>query len=147
MLFLGVDPGCRGAIAAVDHTGQITSVQKFAVPTKEIIAWFQGMDRTLIKFAVLERVSSSQQMGVVSAFTFGRMYGLAETLLDSFFVPFERVSPLTWQRVMGCRSKGDKNVTKARAYELWPNMKFTHQTADACLLALYCLRTYNRYLC
>jgi len=38
---------------------------------------------------------------------------------------------------LGCLSKGDKNVTKAKAQEQFPNIKVTHATADALLIALY----------
>ena len=37
-------------------------------------------------------------------------------------------------------SKGDKNVTKRRAQELFPGARVTHAVADALLLAEYCRR-------
>lgn len=36
---------------------------------------------------------------------------------------------------MGCLTKGDKNISKARAQQLFPTAKITHATADALLLA------------
>jgi hypothetical protein len=76
-------------------------------------------------------------MGVVSAFTFGNGYGHLEMALTAAGIPFERVRPQAWQKAMGCMSKGDKNVTKAKAQELFPHLKITHATADACLIAEY----------
>jgi hypothetical protein len=38
---------------------------------------------------------------------------------------------------MRCLTKGDKNVSKARAQELFPALKITHATADALLIAEY----------
>jgi hypothetical protein len=52
-------------------------------------------------------------------------------------IPFEEVSPVKWQKVMGCLSKGDKNVTKAAAQRLFPDIKITHAIADALLIAEY----------
>jgi hypothetical protein len=37
-------------------------------------------------------------------------------------------------------SKGDKNVTKRKAQELFPSLKITHATADALLIAEYLRR-------
>jgi hypothetical protein len=36
---------------------------------------------------------------------------------------------------MKCRTGGDKNISKARAQELFPRVKVTHKNADALLLA------------
>jgi hypothetical protein len=52
-------------------------------------------------------------------------------------LPFELVSPAMWQRAMGCLSGGDKNVTKRKAQELFPDLYITHATADALLIAEY----------
>ena len=47
------------------------------------------------------------------------------------------VSPVKWQTAMGCRTGGDKNVSKAEAQRLWPSLKITHRNADSLLLAEY----------
>jgi Holliday junction resolvasome RuvABC endonuclease subunit len=76
-------------------------------------------------------------MGVKSAFTFGNGFGHLEMALTAAGIPFERVSPQRWQKALGCLTKGDKNVSKRRAQELFPSMKITHATADALLIAYY----------
>ena len=50
-------------------------------------------------------------------------------------IPFETVTPAKWQGAMGCRTKGDKNVTKRKAQDLFPGVKVTHAIADALLIA------------
>jgi len=87
--------------------------------------------------AYIEQVSSSPQMGVVSAFSFGRGYGNLEMALTAAGIPFERVRPQVWQKAMGCMTKGDKNISKQRSQELFPDKKVIHATADALLIALY----------
>jgi hypothetical protein len=91
--------------------------------------------------AVLESVSSSPQMGVVSSFSFGRGYGNLEMALTAASIPFERVRPQVWQKALACMTKGDKNVSKRRAQELFPSIKITHAIADSLLIAEYNRRT------
>jgi hypothetical protein len=38
---------------------------------------------------------------------------------------------------MGCLTKGDKNVSKRKAQELFPSTKVTHAIADSMLIAAY----------
>ena len=89
---------------------------------------------------MVEKVASSPQMGVTSAFTFGKGYGFLCGILTALGVPWEQVTPQKWQKAMGCLSGGDKNKTKARAQQLFPNLKITHAVADALLIAEYCKR-------
>ena len=77
------------------------------------------------------------RMGAKSAFTFGRGFGRLEMALTAAGIPFERVRPQVWQKALGCLTKGDKNVSKRRAQELYPQLKITHATADALLIATY----------
>jgi Holliday junction resolvasome RuvABC endonuclease subunit len=90
--------------------------------------------------AALERVWSSPQMGVVSAFSFGRNYGALRVAMTACRIPFDEVLPQRWQKALGCLSRGDKNATKRRAQDLFPSAHVTHAIADALLLAEYCRR-------
>jgi len=73
--------------------------------------------------------------GVASSFKFGQGYGSLEMALTAAGIPFERVTPQKWQKALGCLTKGQKNVSKRKAQELFPTMKVTHATADALLIA------------
>jgi Holliday junction resolvasome RuvABC endonuclease subunit len=145
--FIGIDPGVQGGIAAIviNDAGEAYCVQKFPLKDKteaDISQWLWGLNDGAndMYVAVIEKVSSSPQMGVVSAFTFGRSYGFLRGCLSSLGFPYVEVRPQAWQKAMGCLSKGQKNVTKARAQQLYPGEKVTHATADAMLLATYCRR-------
>jgi hypothetical protein len=140
---IGIDPGANGAIAWIDERGK-SCVEKMPDTLQdlwELICDITNFPRSTIdrrKYkAYIEQVSSSPQMGVVSAFSFGRGYGNLEMALTAAGVPFERVRPQVWQKAMGCMTKGDKNVSKQKAQELFPDKKITHATADALLIALY----------
>jgi hypothetical protein len=76
-------------------------------------------------------------MGVKSAFTFGNGFGHLEMALTAAGIPFERVRPQVWQKALGCLTKGDKNITKRKAQEMFPGIKVTHATADSLLIAHY----------
>lgn len=139
---IGVDPGANGCIAVIDSRGQILDWLNLKDKTEHDIAnWLQEYDCS--SEAVIERVSSSPQMGVVSAFSFGRSYGFLRGLLVAMRIKLREVSPAVWQKEMQCRSGGDKNLTKAAAQKLWPSNKFTHANSDATLLAEYGRRTHQ----
>jgi hypothetical protein len=144
---IGIDPGKSGGIAWIDETGR-ACVEKMPDTLKDLweliekdILYATGNmhfgNSTRNCKAYLEQISSSPQMGVVSAFTFGNGYGHLEMALTAAGIPFERVRPQAWQKAMGCMSKGEKNVTKRKAQELFPQIKVTHATADALLIATY----------
>ncbi len=140
---IGIDPGANGAIAWIDERGK-SCVEKMPDTLQDLwdlIRDITNFPRSAIdgrKYkAYIEQVSSSPQMGVVSAFSFGRGYGNLEMALTAAVIPFERVRPQVWQKAMGCMTKGDKNISKAKAQELFPDKKVIHATADALLIALY----------
>jgi hypothetical protein len=140
---IGIDVGANGAIAWIDERGKVC-VEKMPDTLQDL--WGLMCDITNFPRSVLdgrkykayiEQVSSSPQMGVVSAFSFGRGYGNLEMALTAAGIPFERVRPQVWQKAMGCMTKGNKNISKRKAQELFPDKKVTHATADALLIALY----------
>jgi len=141
MTVIGIDPGKSGGIAWI--TDGKPCVEKVPDTTGDLWGLIQdivvsAMSGYNVTFkCYIEQVHSSPQMGVVSAFTFGQGFGQLEMALTAAGIPFERVRPQVWQKAMGCMTKGDKNVSKAKAQELFPSMKITHATADALLIAEY----------
>jgi len=140
MTTIGVDPGVNGAIAwIVDGKPCVEkmpdTLQDLWLLVESIVYHDHPYNPNCR--AYLEAVSSSPQMGVVSSFTFGRGYGNLEMALTAAGIPFERVRPQVWQKSLGCLTKGDKNITKRKAQEMFPGIKVTHATADALLIAHY----------
>jgi hypothetical protein len=144
MIYIGIDPGESGGIAVVDELGfpvglpvklaMLTSAEKL----ETLMAIWKG--HGMHGKCILERSQPSPQMGTVSAFTYGRGYGELYMALLANGIPFDTVAPAKWQLAMQCRSGGDKNITKRRAQELFPNVKITHAIADALLISEYCRR-------
>lgn len=136
-LFLGVDPGASGAGALIDESGAVIQIQRFSETEKDISEFFQSIEPA---FSILEQVHSMPKQGVASSFKFGMSYGFLRGMLIAHGIRFETVTPVSWQGKLRCRSKGDKNITKARAQELFPGAKVIHATADALLLAEFARR-------
>jgi crossover junction endodeoxyribonuclease RuvC len=139
---IGIDPGKSGGIAWIADGKPC--VEKMPETLADLWELFESITRHHAMIyrpheckAYLEIVHSSPQMGVKSAFTFGNGFGHLEMALTAANIPFERVRPQKWQQAMGCMTKGDKNVSKRRAQELYPQLKVTHATADSLLIATY----------
>jgi crossover junction endodeoxyribonuclease RuvC len=135
MTILGIDPGANGAIAWI--TNGKPCVEKMPDTLQDLWELLRDIAVEGQCVAYLEQVHSSPQRGVVSSFTFGNGFGRLEMALTAAGIPFERVRPQVWQKVMGCMTKGDKNVSKRRSQELFPQIKVTHAIADALLIASY----------
>ena len=141
MTIIGIDPGTNGGIAWIaDGKPCVEKMPDTLQDLWELICDIHSdmgqMKQAPIK-AYIEQVSSSPQMGVKSAFTFGNGFGHLEMALTAAGIPFERVRPQVWQKALGCMTKGDKNITKRKAQELFPEIKVTHAIADSLLIAHY----------
>jgi Holliday junction resolvasome RuvABC endonuclease subunit len=136
-VYIGVDPGTSGAIAAVGTDGMPIGHIKNKATDRELWVWLQPYSRGN---AIIEKVHSMPGQGVASSFKFGASYGAMKMLLACAGLSYEEVTPAKWQGALRCRTKGDKNVTKRKAQELFPQVKMTHAIADAYLLAEYCRR-------
>lgn len=159
MVYIGIDPGQGGGVAVIVGNDSLTGphwvVEKWTGEA-DMRDWLVNEldlaagkiidgepERYRNTFALLERVHSMPKQGVSSTFKFGQNYGFWRGLLCAFRIPYEEVSPGVWQKAMGCLSGGDKNVTKAKAAQLFPQIKVTHAIADALLIAEYCCRLRN----
>jgi len=149
-MIIGIDPGKNGGIVLLENSGYVASIGNFKLMTEMDVAnWFneellQPYNALLPKdsvFAYLEKVHAIQPAGKVPNFKLGESFGMIKGILTALKIPFELVTPQKWQQAMGCMSKGDKNITKAKAQQLFPDIKITHNIADALLIAEYGRRT------
>jgi hypothetical protein len=138
-LYLALDPGASGGIAFIPENGNPWAV-KMPDSDKDLFDLLVATTVDYAPVAVLELVHSMPKQGVSSSFTFGEGYGKLQMALIGAGIPFERVTPQKWQKALGCLTKGDKNVSKRKAQELFPSIQITHAIADALLIAEYCRR-------
>lgn len=110
--------------------------------TDEQVLLLLGHRASTERYGYMENVHSSPQMGVTSAFTFGHGVGALKMALVACSIPFQLVTPQTWQTKMGCRTGGDKNISKNKAQKLFPSVKVTHAIADALIIAEYGRRAF-----
>ena len=130
----GIDPGKQGGLAFKD--GNKVQAISFSNLTQPEIA--HKLREFMPQKVYLEKVHSMPGQGVSSVFKFGEGFGHLKGTLDALGIPYELVSPLKWQTNLGCRTGGDKNVSKTKAQQLFPQVpKITHYIADALLIMEY----------
>lgn len=142
--FIGIDPGINGGIGFISTKGR--NAYGFKNKTeKDIFLLFKEIAdniQTNQAIALIEKVHAAPMAGVSSMFTFGQSYGFLRGCLLGSGIPFEEVTPVTWQTDLKCKSGGDKNITKAKAQQLFPEIKITHGLADALLIAEFARRKF-----
>lgn len=134
---MGIDPGKTGGIALHHYDVNEESIAYKMPQTEKDISDLIKKHSQIISKAYIEKVNSMPNQGVKSVWTFsGNYHGLRMALL-CHGISFESVPPIKWQTALSCRTKGDKNITKAKAQEMFPGLKITHAIADALLIAEY----------
>jgi hypothetical protein len=147
---IGIDPGKSGAMAVIGPNG-IPTVFRFNTLTNREL-WLALSEYGGQASCWLEQVHSMPHQGVRSSFTFGQEYGMVQGLLTAAEIPFSFVTPMTWQREMGVKTKAAAGRTKTEhkrallemAQRLYPTLKLTLDCADAVLIAHWALHIRNR---
>jgi hypothetical protein len=153
-MWIGIDPGVSGGIAVIGD--EVCATQKLDATEGDISGWLWHYHSICACRAIIERVGAFPAkgtadgkhagQGVVSAFRFGQSYGFLRGLLIAHGIPFEEVSPVVWQRSIGILKVSNEGATakknrhKAKAQQLFPNVKCTHANSDALLLAEFLRR-------
>jgi Holliday junction resolvasome RuvABC endonuclease subunit len=148
MRVIGIDPGKNGGIAVIGQSGRVTTYCLARMTPLEV---FEALNSEGPAVAVMEKVHSSPQMGVRSAFSFGESYGSLRMAAIAAKCRVVTVVPRQWQATLGLKSVGakmgsveNKRRNKALAQELYPGVRVTHAIADALLLAEYGRRVERR---
>ncbi len=152
-LFLGIDPGKRGAIAVLGSDGVIVDI--IDMPTKEIFLGGRmrvlvspsGVARALRPLAprctlcTIEEVSGHRRDAAAMAFTFGRGAGIIEGVTACLDIPCAFVAPKIWRGAAGFSKGADKNDIRKSASVRWPEAAWRFARvkddgrADAAMLA------------
>lgn len=180
-LWLGIDPGKYGGFALLDGEPGSMQVTLASMPETELDLWnlFKSFGVELYSqkpsrynssqpvtkhychrvICCIEKISTSPQMGVVSAGSF--MYGfgrLKMALTAREDIPFDEIRPQDWQKALGItpRKKGKgketdtqwKDRLRKRAQQLFPTLSIWQETltkqraiCDALLIAEFCRRS------
>lgn len=133
---LGIDPGQSGGIVILSDSGDVRAHTKMPDTDTDILHYLELWKHEQ-PTVFLEIVHSMPGNKAQSMFKFGMNYGAIRMAVLSCRYRLEGVRPQVWQKFMQCLTRGDKNVSKAKAQELFPNISMTHAIADAFLIAEY----------
>ena len=153
VIYLGWDPGTKGAIAAVTEKLEPIDCIRFQQSTiPEIVEWIEGLggnSEVPADFrlrAMIERVASRPGQGVSSTFKFGATYGIAQGVLTALHVPWQLVQPKKWQEglgVAGLEPKERKKALKGVAQQIYPDQPIVAENADAWLIARHAAKSWG----
>ena len=155
-LFLGADPGLRGAIALVDGGGRFVLVEDMPVMPRgrgvvknEVDA--AALARLLrpyapeIRLGMVEAVTAMPKQGSASTFSLGHSLGTLVGVLQTLGIPLRLESPSAWKRAAGITS--DKDLARAAAIRLWPDAPLSRKKdadrAEALLMARHAAQLSN----
>jgi crossover junction endodeoxyribonuclease RuvC len=153
--FVGVDPGLDGAVSALlpDGTVQLSDTPSVVVgrgKQEKRDYDLQGMCAILRGYCfgdnqkvhlVIESVHAMKDQGVTSSFNFGKGFGLWLGIAAALRLPYTLVSPQRWKKETMADMPREKDSSRVRALQLFPNthvdlkLKKHHGRADALLMA------------
>lgn len=149
-LFVGIDPGLKGAIAMLDAGGDVVLLADLPIIRDLSLAWVDGQAmQSLIlgalegrsAVAMIERVSSMPGQGIASSFQFGVGFGSLLSILQALSIPLHFVTPGVWKKSYGLGK--DKHASLHKARLLFPTAELhlaKHDgRAEALLIARYAL--------
>lgn len=154
-LYLGIDPGLHGAIAALDGSGAVIGTWPMPVVGGEVhAAGLADLVRHLIcthtiARAAVEKVSSMPKQGVASTFSFGTGWGMVRGVLATLSVPVQLVAPTLWKKAVLAGLTHDKTGALRYCASRWPHADLVlpgcRKPHDGIADAL-CLAEYGRLL-
>ena len=157
MMFIGIDPGVSGGIAAIDDRGVLVRVEKMPATNRDTwdaILELVGRDiwgcptAMIEKLGGMPRVNGKAMQSPTTMHTMGKNFGALLMALTAADVKHTEVLPRKWQAEFNLVFPAAKNLTstqkknfhKEKAQQLFPGTKVTHFIADALLIAEYCRR-------
>lgn len=101
MIFIGIDPGKTGGITAIGHKGELLASERFdSADGIDAIGYMFHTFKGQEILTAMEMVHAYPGQGVVSMFTFGEQYGLAQGYLRALKQPFTLYPPQAWQKIL-----------------------------------------------
>lgn len=144
MIYIGIDPGKKGAMAIIKPSGiEICAYSEAAYndALTAVATLAEGVR------CCLEHVGAMPGQGVTSMFSFGDNFGFIRGLLTAHGVPYELVRPQKWKKEYSITA--DKNSAIAVCTRLFPDVSLLPTSrckkpsdgyAEALLMAEYARR-------
>jgi hypothetical protein len=157
-MIIGVDPGVSGGIAKLKQDGSLWLPSAIAMPAtekeisdymwslyleakesdSEILCFLEHIQpMPIIKRKKTDTGETREEVnpGLNQIGSFMKHYGFLRGCLFTIGIPVEDIRPQAWQKLLGCMTRGNKNISKTKAQQLFPTLQVTHKTADALCIA------------
>jgi len=151
MIIIGIDPGQKGAIVAMD--GSEISLHQMPDDALEIVRVLRSYSEKDECHVFLEKSQAMPGQGSVSMFNYGVGFGTLLGVLAALKIPHTLVHPKTWCKVMhqGTTAGEAKERSLEAARRLYPQVELIRPRCrkpdegyiDALLLAGYAKRVLN----
>jgi len=145
-VYVGIDPGKKGAFVAVNGNEQIIAVEK-NVTGDDLFTFLSILNP---RHVFLEKAQSMPRQGIASAFNYGQGYGELIGVLTARAMPYTLVRPSYWTKALHVgTADGEPKQRSAEAFRrlyprdahaLTPRGKLHDGVVDATLIAIYGLR-------
>lgn len=160
MIWIGIDPGQRGAMALIGWEPELKEYDATAkLKNGPLIIPFDR-DRyinTLLAVETsgvecvccIEDVHSMPKQGVASTFALGKAYGWLLGMLDAIGIPYQPIRPQTWKKEFGLNSDKTNSIDVCK--RLYPGVNLVRtgrsrkeddNMAEAVLLSTYAKRKF-----
>ncbi len=157
-LTVGIDPGLRGGVAAIDPAGAVVGLWPMPVAGGEVhAAGLADLLRSLrcldshqdVGRVCLEKVSAMPKQGVSSTFSFGTGWGMVRGVCAALAIPVVLVPPTVWKKQVLLGLPHDKAGAVQFCASRWPTADLVlpgcRVPHDGLADAL-CLASYARHL-
>lgn len=154
-VYIAIDPGVRGFVSIINKDGKFVKAFPLLKNTKivDVVEISQNLfDLSIYEgrcHVILEDVHSIFGSSAKSNFNFGWILGVIEGILSTIGLPYTKVAPKTWQKLMyqGIPKNENKKVMSIMAcHKIYPtvNLKRTERCkneddnfSDSLLMAEY----------
>ncbi len=151
MIYIGIDPGKSGGIAAIDDDGFLMHLSTMPLSGGPIdpVAVANILRKLDKKHVFIEHAQAMPKQGVTSMFNYGMGFGVLQGICSALGCPMTLIKPRLWQKAMHVgadQSACPKDRSFQVVYRLFPtaNLKASERCkndhdgmADALLIAEY----------
>lgn len=118
MKIISVDPGQKGGIAQIFEK----HAQAFVMPNSvhSIVNLLKSLS-SQGDWLVVERSQPMPKQGITSAFTYGKHFGIFETIASCIGLKYLTIRPNEWKKAMGLNS--EKTCSIIEAERLFPTVQ------------------------
>ena len=106
---IGVDPGEKGGIALIDHQGHAIEYAPMPDTVRGIVDLISEYAQECSKGhdvrMIVEKAQTMPRQGIVSAFNYGKHFGIFEPLAAVLSIKYIEVRPKEWKKSMRLNSE------------------------------------------